>query len=35
MHEEGPVRFEHEEAYGLREPGGQAACVEDFTAGDQ
>ena len=35
MHQERAVGLEHEEAHSLREPSGQAACAEDFAAGDQ
>jgi hypothetical protein len=35
MYKEGSVGLEHEEADGLREPGGQPPGVDDFAAGDE
>lgn len=35
MNQERAVGLEHQEAYGLGEPGGQATCVKDLTASDE
>jgi hypothetical protein len=35
VHEEGAIGLEHQEPHGFREPGGQAAGVEDFATGDE